>query len=217
MGNAIRILVADDHCLVRDGIKLILQSQILPKYEVNEAGDGEQVLNWIEKEECDLLLLDLSLPIMNGLEVLQRIKDKQINIPVLVISSYNDEDRIMRAFDLGAMGYMVKNSGSSELILAINTVRKRERYYSSEVAQIILGAKTKEMARPRIEGLLSKRELEVLEYIVKGTKNKDIAPKMGISPRTVEHHRKNIRTKLEIDTTSGLVQFVLENRLFIKH
>lgn len=216
MENAISLLLADDHCLVREGVKLILNTQNLHNYTVCEAEDGEQVLKLLEQVQFDIIVLDLCIPKLSGLEVLQRLKEKKNKVPVLIVSTYNDEDHIMRAFDLGATGYMVKNSGSGELLNAIKTVRRKERYYSSEVAQVILGAKDKELTKPKLEGVLSKREIEVLKYIVLGTKNKEIAPKMGISPRTVEHHRKNIRTKLDIHTTSGLVQYVLENKLLIQ-
>ena len=216
MVNEISILMIEDHSLVRNGLKLILQHQKVFSTEIDEVSNGIEAFRKISINKYDLILLDLNLPLMDGLTLIKKIKNENKMLPILVITSTNDENMIIQSLDLGVMGYILKNSESEELIKAILTVKRGGKYYSNEVAQVILGAKDKQSKNHELTNLLSKRELEILEFVVSGHKNKEIGPLVGISSRTVEHHRKNIREKLNIDNTSGLIKFAIENHLFTK-
>lgn len=216
MANEISILIVEDHSLVRNGLKLILEHQKVFSAEIDEVSNGIEAHKKISLNEYDILLLDLNLPLMDGMTLIKKLKNENKMLPILIITSLNEENMIIQSLDLGVMGYILKNSEAEELIKAILTVNRGGKYYSNEVAQLILGAKDKRSKNEHHTNLLSKRELEILEFVVSGRKNKEIGPLVGISSRTVEHHRKNIREKLKIDTTSGLIKFALENHIFNK-
>jgi two-component system response regulator DegU len=216
MANEISILIVEDHSLVRNGLKLILEHQKVFSAEIDEVSNGIEAHKKISLNEYDILLLDLNLPLMDGMTLIKKLKNENKMLPILIITSLSEENMIIKSLDLGVMGYILKNSEAEELIKAILTVNRGGKYYSNEVAQLILGAKDKRSKNEHHTNLLSKRELEILEFVVSGRKNKEIGPLVGISSRTVEHHRKNIREKLKIDTTSGLIKFALENHIFNK-
>jgi len=211
MKNNLSILLAEDHTMVRKGLRLILELQKNFNPIIDEAVDGNEVLIMTSRNKYDVIILDLGLPKIDGLSLLRRFNKENKNLPILVLSSHHEEKIIMQALDCGAKGYLMKNSEPEELIKAVLTVKRGDKYYSNDVAQIIIGRKEVQTQQSNFLDHLTKREKEILQWIVKGTKNKDIASKLGVSTRTIEHHRINIRTKLNIETTSGLIKFVLEN------
>lgn len=214
MKSEISILLAEDHTMVRKGLKLIIELNKVFTPLIDEASDGNEVISRIAKYNYDILILDLNLPKIDGLTVIRKLKKENISIPILVITSNHEENIIMQALDSGAMGYILKNSDPEELIKAILTVLRGTRFYCNEVAQIVIGTKDRQKKGLKFTDNLTRREKEVLELIAKGIKNKEIAEMLKLSPRTIEHHRDNIRSKLEIETTTGLVKFVLENNYF---
>jgi two-component system nitrate/nitrite response regulator NarL len=216
MANEISILIVEDHSLVRNGIKLILEHQKVFSILLDEASNGLEAHKKISSNQYDMVLLDLNLPVMDGMSLIRKLKSENKMPPILVISSMNEENMIIQTLDLGVMGYLLKNSDGDELIKAVLTIKRGGKYYSNEIAQVILGAKDKHSKNEKLTNLLSKREIEIFEFVVAGNKNKDIGPLLGISSRTVEHHRKNIREKLNIQSTSGLIKFALENHFFKK-
>lgn len=211
MQNDLLILLAEDHTMVRKGIKLILEFQKIFNPIIHEAEDGNEVISLISNNQYDVIILDLCLPKIDGLTILRKLKNENKNLPIIILSSHNEEKIIMQTLDNGAKGYLLKNSEPEDLIKAVLTVKRGDKYYSNDVAQIIIGAKEIQTKQINFLDHLTKREKEILQLIVKGIKNKDIASKLGVSTRTIEHHRINIRTKLNIETTSGLIKFVLEN------
>lgn len=214
MKSEISILLADGQTIVRKGLKLLIGLNKAFTPMIDEASDGNEVISLISKNKYDILILDLNLPKKDGLTIIRKLKKEKCTTPILVLSSNQEENIIMHALDCGAMGYILKNSEPEELIKAIITVVRGARFYCNEVAQIVIGSKDRNKKELKCTDSLSKREKEVLEFISKGFKNKEIAESLKLSPRTIEHHRNNIRSKLEIETTSGLVKFVLENNYF---
>lgn len=165
----------------------------------------------LKQQRFDVTLLDLNMPKMDGMTLLRKLKAENIEANVLVLSSHCENNMIRETLDNGALGYLLKDSGPEELFKAIDTVRKGQKYYSNEVTQLILGAREKKQDNGIYDEVLTVREIQILKLIVKDMSNEQIADTLNISKRTVEGHRRNIRTKLKIKTTTGLLKFGLEN------
>ena len=212
MDKPIKILIADDHKMVRNGVRLMLESQKVFKTIITEASNGFEVLHFLEKEQFDVVLLDISMPEMDGIVTLKKIKSKSIKVPVIMMTMHNEENVINKAVELGACGYILKNSGIDELVKAIQSVINRERYFSNEVSQILIKGINKKVKTTKNE-VLSDRELEVLVLIVRELTNKEIAEKLNLSYRTVEGHRIHIMEKLNLKSTIGLVKYALKKNI----
>ena len=212
MDKPLKILIADDHKMVRNGVRLMLESQKVFKTFITEASNGFEVLHFLEKEPFDVVLLDISMPEMDGIVTLKKIKSKSIKVPVVMMTMHNEENVINKAVDLGACGYILKNSGIDELVKAIQSVVNKERYFSNEVSQILIKAINKKVKTSKNE-VLSDRELEVLVLIVRELTNKEIAEKLNLSYRTVEGHRIHIMEKLNLKSTIGLVKYALKKNI----
>lgn len=212
MSKTLKILIADDHKLVRRGIRLMLESQNVFKPDTSEASNGYEVLHYLENTLFDVVLLDITMPDMDGLEVLQKIRVKYQTLPVLMLSMHNEENVIKRAIDMGASGYLLKNSDIDEIVKAITTVISQERYFSNDVSQILLREKPKRIKRTK-NTILSDRELEILQLIVKEMTSKEIAEILNLSYRTIEGHRNNIMEKLKVKTTIALVKYAMKHNI----
>ncbi len=212
MDKPIKLLIADDHKMVRNGVRLMLESQKVFKTIITEASNGFEVLHFLEKEQFDVVLLDISMPEMDGIVTLKKIKSKSIKVPVIMMTMHNEENVINKAVELGACGYILKNSGIDELVKAIQSVINRERYFSNEVSQILIKGINKKVKTTKNE-VLSDRELEVLVLIVRELTNKEIAEKLNLSYRTVEGHRIHIMEKLNLKSTIGLVKYALKKNI----
>ncbi|MCX7985029.1 MAG: response regulator transcription factor [Bacteroidetes bacterium] len=213
----ISILLADDHPLVRSGLVKLLE----PYNDftvVGEAGDGEEAVAKTIKLRPDVVVLDLSMPKVNGVEATKRIKEKVPTTKVLILTMYDNEEYIYQIFQSGASGYVLKNSTKDQLAQAIRSVARGEKYFSPEVSEIMVQAylqRIKHHEQP-VHGTttlpLTKREKEILLLIGEGLNNVQIAEKLFISPRTVDTHRTNIMQKLNIHDASNLVRFAILNR-----
>ncbi len=218
--DKIKIIVVDDHPVVRDGIfaTLINSSQI---EIVGEASNGADFFNLLEKQKikADLVLLDLSLPKISGVEITKIIKDKYPKMKVLIFSSYSDEDSIFSSLEAGADGYLPKESIRGELLEAILKVYDGEEFLSPSIPNSIILKfvhKIKDGEGFQEKGSissLSKREIEILRHIAEGFHYKDIGEKLFISSRTVESHKNNIMKKLGAANTIELVKFAIKTRL----
>lgn len=213
--DRIRVLVADDHALVREGIRRALDQD--PGFEViGEASDGHQALALVAERDPDVVVLDLSMPRMGGLEAAARLGKEHPDTRVLVLSMHDDAEYVSRAVRAGAHGYLLKDdAGPAQLRDAVLAVSRGESYFSAGVAARLtdlLAGKT-ESDRLPVRDLLTGRELEVLRGIAGGLSNKQIAAALGISRRTVESHRESLMRKLEIHTVAGLTRFALEEGL----
>jgi DNA-binding NarL/FixJ family response regulator len=201
----IRILLVDDHQLVRDGLRSRLES--IPQFLVAaEAGTPEDALNEAAAKKIDLVLMDINLKGMTGIELTARFHDLFPDIAVIMLSMHDSAEYVMQSIQAGARGYVLKDSPATDIVTAINTVMAGGIYYSA--------ALSKHLSRPISPSmLLTPREKEVLQRIATGKSNKHIARELNLSVRTVETHRWNIKRKLDIDGQADLIRFALAHSL----
>jgi DNA-binding NarL/FixJ family response regulator len=207
----IRILLGDDHTLVRQGFRKILEGR--PDWEVvAEASDGRDVVRQAEAMEPDVAVLDIGMPLLNGIEATRQITRRHPNIRVLILSMHSDEAYIIQALKAGARGYLLKDSADVELIRGIAAVAAGKSYFSPAVSKIMLDDYVRRMAEKgivdRFESL-SEREREVFQLIAEGHSNKEIADLLCVSPATVETHRAHVLQKLDVHNTAELVLYAV--------
>ena len=209
---AVSVMIADDHSMIREGIKQLLELEGEFKV-IAEAADGIDCLTKLEMVKPDILLLDINMPTMNGLEVLQKMKDKKIKVKVLVLTVHNEVEYLLKAVDIGVNGYLLKDSESAELKKAILAVVGGENYIQPSLIPV-LNAKMidRDNDSVKIESL-TKRELEVLKNLSYGMYNKEIAEKLDISERTVKNHISNIFKKIEVTDRTQAAVFAIRNNL----
>jgi DNA-binding NarL/FixJ family response regulator len=207
----IRIALAEDHKLVREGLKALLKNE--PAFElVGEASDGLQAVEIVEKHKPDILLLDLRIPRLHGIEVLRQIRD-QHETRVVVVSMHSDEPYVVEALKNGVSGYVLKDCPPAELILAIRTAASGGQYLCESLRQKAISATLKRLV-PGVQGpQLTKRELLVLELAAEGKTSSEIAKSLFISRRTAEAHRANLMKKLGLKTQTDLVLYAVRNGL----
>lgn len=202
MKPKIQIILADDQNMFLDGLKSILSAY--KNYEIlGTANNGFEVLNLLEKSKPNLLLLDINMPEMDGIDACRVIKNKYPDLKILILSSYSNKEFIADVMHNGADGYILKNAGTDELMLAINTIVEGKRFVSPE-----LRVRTEELFSQ-----LSKRELYILRLIGRGMTAPQIAQELFLSPHTIETHRKNILHKLNFKNQSLLVKYAVERGL----
>ena len=210
-----RIVIAEDHTILREGLNSLLSSQ--PDFEiVGEAEDGRKAIEWAEKSKPDLVLTDLSMPKMNGMEAIREIKRVSPKTRVLVLTVHKAEEYILGTLNAGADGYILKDSTRSELMMALRSVFNGKHYISPGISEKVIdgyleGRKTVK-ERTSWE-TLTYREREILKLIAEGYKNRKIADFLCISVKTVEKHRANLMQKLDLHSTSALTALALEKGL----
>lgn len=208
MTKKIRVLLVDDHMLVLDGLqaRLELEGNI---DIIATASNGLDALARAKETQPDLVLMDVSMPVLNGLEATKRFKVEQPNVKILMLSMHNDKEYILSLIQSGANGYVLKDVSSEELVQAINTVHQGGTYFSSGASDSLfsLASSVKENEE------LTKRETAVLKALATGLSNKEIAQALDISVRTVETHRQNVKNKLDIHTSAGLIKYALAKQL----
>ncbi len=205
----IRVIVADDHVIFRQGLLNLLQSS---KHiaVAGEAGTGPETINLVTREKPDIAILDISMPGFDGFEILQRIQSQGINTKVIFLTMYKDTLTAKKALQSGAFGYILKDNAFVDLLYAISTVSSGGTFISPSLSKSILEAPDNEEKKPQI---LTLRECEVLRLIASGLTNKQIADKLFISVKTVETHRKNIMQKLDVHTIADLVKYTIKTGL----
>ncbi len=212
MNESVRILLADDHTLVRAGVRRILEAE--PGFQVvGEVSDGAAALEALTAEPVDVLVLDLTMPGLDGFEVLRRARAQWPDLKVLVLTMHADAEYVARAVQDGADGYLLKDSAVQDLVAAIAAVRAGRAYYSPPVQRELSELLRAHAAPPRPMDTLTDREREVLRLVVKGRSTKEIASELDISTRTVETHRANLMRKLNIKSVALLTQFAIRERL----
>ena len=209
---AINVMIADDHSMIREGLKQLLELEGDFKV-IAEACDGVECLNKLETVTPDVLLLDINMPNMNGLEVLQKMKEKRMKIKVLVLTIHSEVEYLLKAVDIGVNGYLLKDSESAELKKAILAVVNGDNYIQPSLIPV-LNSKMIDRDKDvmKIESL-TRRELEVLKNLSIGMYNKEIAEKLDISERTVKNHISNIFKKLEVNDRTQAAVFAIRNNL----
>lgn len=211
--DPIRVVVADDHAIVREGIRTVLE-QAEDIEVVAEADNGTEALQATVQHEPDVLLLDISMPELSGLEVATRLRASGPHTRVLILSVYDDADYVLEAVRAGAHGYLRKDSPPAELRAAIRAVHAGGEFFSAQVAGQLSAALRDEAERKSDQGrlaLLTEREQDVLRLIASGRTNKEAAAELGISHRTVETHREHLMKKLDAHSMAELVKFALKS------
>ncbi len=209
----IRILIADDHEMFREGIKRICEDD--PDIIIaGEASSGHEVLNLVSKDEFDLLLLDIAMPGLNGLDTLKQLKTLKPKLRVLVLSMYPEDEYAVRAIKAGAAGYLTKARASHELMLAIRKIASGKNYINASVAEKLIFDMTPGHAGLPHESL-SDREYQIFSMIVNGKKVGEIADELYISVKTVSTHRIRILSKMEMKSTAELVKYAVEHKLIV--
>jgi len=209
-----RILLVDDHALVREGIKNSLETQEHIEV-VGEAKDGKEALQRLSDTEVDVVVMDVSMPLMGGAETTRQIVEKYPKVNVLVLSMYNEETRVREMLKAGALGYILKSTSMKELLEAIELVSKGESYFTKEVSAKIMNQliRGKSDVQATTMSKLTTREMQILKLISEEFTNHEIADKLFISPRTVDTHRRNLIQKLQAKNTAGLVRFAIKNKI----
>lgn len=208
MENTIRVIIVDDHKMIRDGIKLMLKNN--PEIKVvNEFDNGLDVIKYIDKNptSVDVILMDISMPKLDGIAATRDIKSNHAGINVLAITMHIEKSYIMDMMKAGASGYVLKESGASDLVEAIKTIAAGKQFFSSEVSSVIVKSIIEEEPKKHVRDIISDREKEVILLVAQGLSNNKIGEKMCLSPRTVESHRRNILQKLDIKNTAELIAY----------
>ena len=211
----IRIVLADDHTVVRQGIRSLLQQDASIDV-VGEAENGQDAVLVAKKTLPDVVLLDISMPILNGVQATRQIRKFNPKIKILILSMYNDEEYVREVFHAGAAGYILKQTTGSDLIRAIKEVNRGNAYLSPSIAKYLVSdyrESVKGGKSGREQTGLTPREIEVLQLIAEGNSNKKIAEQLFISIKTVETHRQKIMDVLKIHDVAGLTRYAIAKRI----
>ena len=205
--SRINVLLADDHQIIIDGIKSLLKNQD----EINvvaEAKNGHEALRILNLIQVDVLLMDIDMPLMNGIDTLKEIRKIGLGVKVIILSMHNEAGMIKSLINLGANGYLLKSCSHEELIDAVKKVASGQAYFSSDVTMALL----KPLAnQDQPNELLTDRETEILKLIAAGFSNKEIGDQLFISHRTVDTHRTNLMKKLDVNNIAGLISYAIRN------
>lgn len=208
-----RVLIADDHAIVRAGLRALLKGEAGLEL-VGEASGGEEALRLVESLHPDILVLDLSMPDMDGIQVTKRIQSTSPGLRILILTVHEDEALLREAIRAGAAGYILKHAAEAELISAINTVQMGDIYVHPQLIRSLLVEPLKpSLPGPQPEEILTPRELDVLSRIVQGYTNRQIAEELKLSVRTVEGYRANMTEKLGLHSRAELVRYAREHGL----
>ena len=203
MNNNIRVVFTDDHVFVRDGIKSLLENEANIKV-VGEATDGLEALKVVETEKPDLLILDIRMPNLTGIEVVEKLRAQGNFVKIIMLSMHESEEYVLKSIRAGADGYLLKGSSKEEFLKAVHTVSNGGKYFSGDISSILIGqlsnpAATMESKQSLDEDMMiTKREKEILKLLLSGKGNKEIAEALDISKRTAEVHRFNLMKKLKV-------------------
>lgn len=207
----IRVIIADDHTIVREGLKQLLLAS--GRFEIaGEARDGHEVLALIRETDCDVLLLDLSMPGKSGMDLIKQVKSERPRLRILVLSMHQEHQYAVRAIKAGASGYLTKDSASTQLVSAIEKVASGGAFISAEVAeQLALGAMPHAEGPPHAS--LSDREYQVFQMLVAGRAVSEIASELNLSVKTVSTHKARLMEKMGIENQADLVRYAVRHHL----
>lgn len=215
--DQIKIFVADDHQLFIEGIKALTRDSQEVKL-IGEAENGEDLLAQLKTNQPNVILMDINMPKINGIEATKKIRQLYPEIKILALTMFDDTLYVSEMIKAGASGYLLKNAGKAELITAITTVYKGERYVSSEVSLKMIDkmnnndqSSAENKMPPVRKSEVTKKELEILKLIAQELTNAEIASKLNNSPMTIITHRKNLLRKLGVKNTAGLIKYAMEN------
>lgn len=204
----IKILLADDHSVLTDGLRILIESQ-KDMQVVGISTDGRQVVNRVKADCPDLVLMDVSMPVLNGIEAARQVRELCPKIFILMLSMHADIEYVNRALQAGAQGYILKESAGAEVLQAIREVVAGRTFFSAKITEKMLVSLSKAQKGPLDS--LSEREREVLQLTVEGQTSLEIAAQLSLSPKTVETYRSRIMTKLDLDSLPALVKFAIQH------
>jgi two-component system, NarL family, response regulator NreC len=213
--NEIKIVLVDDHDIVRDGLKVLLMN--LPDIKViGEVSTGRELFSLLQNSKPDIILMDITLPKMSGIVVTEKIYLEYPDIKVIMLTASVNHKSVSDSFKAGALGFLPKNINQSELLVAIREVNNGKRFLAKSISEDVLDKylnkyKPDAINHVRIENELTERELEIIELFAEGYNYKEVADKLSISSHTVETHKRNIFEKLEINSVVGLVKYAIKN------
>ncbi len=216
--DRIKLLICDDHQIIIDGMNMLIKDADDIDV-VDEANNGRQVMDVVARRKIDLILMDINMPEMNGIETTQAVKEKYPSIQIIGLTMMNDGPIINKMLDAGASGYILKTCGKDELLTAIRKVAAGGKYLSSEVSETMLNQytdmrnKAKNRATSNMKDQLTNREIEIVRLIADGLSNAEIAEKLIRSPRTIDTHRTNIMKKVGVHNIAGLIKYAMNNGL----
>lgn len=210
-----RVLIADDHTLMREGLKALIAGN--PEFSVvAEAANGQEAIRQALEHKPDLIILDISMPHTNGTEAISSIRGRMPESRILVLTAHSADEFVRETLRIGANGYVLKEDSHAELILAMRTLMAGKTYLSPEICSSVVSGYLDSQPNQKEESgwaSLTKREREVLKLIAEGRRNKEIAEYLSLSPKTIEKHRANLMTKLDLHSASALTAYAIENGL----
>lgn len=218
MSNTIRVVLADDHVFVRDGIKSLLENEANIEV-VGEATDGLEALSIVKTLNPDLLILDIRMPNLTGIEVVEKLRSENNLVKIVMLSMHESEEYVLKSIKAGADGYLLKGSSKEEFLKAVHTIANGGKYFSGDISSILIGQlsnpttamETKQSLDEEL--MITKREKEILKLLLSGKGNKEIAEALEISKRTAEVHRFNLMKKLKVKNLMELSNKVTEYSL----
>jgi two-component system, NarL family, response regulator NreC len=212
---SIRILLADDHGIVRKGLRSLLERQ--PGMEiVGEAGDGREAVRVAEESNPDVAIVDIAMPLLNGIEATAQMVKRNPRIGVIILSMHSDEDYLLSALNAGAKGYLLKESADADVVRAIQAVTRGTPFFSPEIAKTMLEDYMRFLQQRNLQDsydLLTEREKEVLQLLAEGKANKEVATILDVSVYTVETHRLHLMQKLNLHNTAEIVLYAVRKKI----
>ena len=210
--NPIRVMITDDHLIVREGLRLILETAEGVNI-VGEASDGAECLQLISECKPDVILMDLQMPRMDGITAIGHLRREHPDIAIVILTTFNEDDLMMRGLQAGARGYLLKDTNRENLLDTIQAAAKGETLLKPEILARVLSAKPALNPSVQTDSLLTERELEVLQAAARGERNKEIAYKLGITERTVKAHLASIYQKFNVDSRAAAVAIAAQKGL----
>jgi len=214
----IKLLIADDHLIIRQGLRLILETE--SDFEiVGEASDGAEALSLCKKLKPDVVLMDLRMPNMDGLTAIENLRTEQPDIAVVILTTFNEDELMLRGLQAGARGYLLKDTGRSTLFDTIRAAARGETLLKPEIMARVLAQKNTHTAKSKSDSTfnLTDREFEVLESVARGERSKEVAAHLGISERTVKAHLASIYQKLGVDSRAAAIAVAAQKGLLNGH
>jgi two-component system, NarL family, response regulator NreC len=208
--STLRIVLADDHTIMRNGLRLVLERQNFSV--VGEASNGREAIEVVDRLKPDMVILDIAMPLLNGIEAAKRITSDHSRTAVLVLSMHSDEAYILKALKAGARGYLLKDSAEADLIQAVRAVSSGKAFFSPAVSKVLADDYVRQVQRRGAEDpydLLTARERELLQLVAELKSTKEIATLLGVSPHTIDTHRGNIMQKLNVHSIPELILYAV--------